>query len=113
MKITPEIIATEIFEWEYLPEYHWNVDDTISPCWIYKGEFGPVYRQDLPTFQESEWTGPLLEKALKVGYHYIMANGENGPIFELYIKGHQGGFCSRNKSLNLAIAGAILEAEGK
>lgn len=104
MEITPETMAMKIFNGKIT-----RIDGKFSQ-W-----FNPISDKEeyLPTFQESEWTGLLLEKALETGYHYCMCNGENGPFFELYKKGHQGSFWSDNKSLNFAIAEAILEAEGK
>jgi len=67
----------------------------------------------LPTFQESEWTGPLLEKAAQIGNPKVY---KSGPWFCKIVKiddrfDEIGFGCSDD--LNYAIAEAILEAEGK
>ena len=58
--ITPEIIATKIWEW------HW---DEKLDCWV-----SPEgHRFFDVTFKEQEWTGPLLAKAAEIAREYKLS----------------------------------------
>ncbi|GBF40659.1 hypothetical protein [Leptospira johnsonii] len=113
--LTPEIIATKIWEWH--KETRKIASGSIIEIWI-----GPTPKESglmlsstgsvtgLPTFLEPEWTGPLLAKAGEIGKYDLFFSGED---FGFWFNRIGGTNTHCSPFLNLAIAGAILEAIGE
>ena len=64
--LIPEFIAEKILGWEFIPNYNWPMSDLISDCWIQPANDKNIIpyfytKESLPTFEELEWTGALLE----------------------------------------------------
>lgn len=120
MEITPEIIATKVFKWR--KEQHNLL--TVGKVNIWAGHtpkerslclHSTGHVSALPTFQESEWTGPLLEKAASIGDVEIFQQGLiwRARIWPFGLKYEEALSQTEGVNLNYAIAEAILEAEGE